>query len=434
MRKMAMLWMIVFSIVLTLPSTFAQEQNLFYDQNGNLISGDGFQREYNGFNQLIRIRNASGGILEEMTWHPTEERTFIKKTYYSNGSLHDRITYLTPNTIKIKNSSGTYYENYIYQEGMLVAQIDADGNRQAVHDDHLGSASLLTDVNGNVVESTFYSPFGEILEGGDGRMDYTGKEFDSLTQDYDYNARRYRPDWGKLLKGDPIIQNAYDSQLLNSYSYARNNPYKFFDPDGKKVELAFREVKYFRDAAHGYLIITPDNPQDFAKEYQQTFTLGGQKRDGVNVIIKDEAADSNPGELYIETYSIQTPDGLTDTEHIQNILNAYESYENEEEKPKYKWFPNTDQNEANSNVVATSLVIAGGTSKDFFKNINPQGYINPGVGQINDKIANGGSSCSSCVTFKNTREFNDWLSKQRNKIALNLFAKIRSKSSGSRSS
>jgi len=182
MRKMAMLWMIVFSIVLTLPSTFAQEQNLFYDQNGNLISGDGFQREYNGFNQLIRIRNASGGILEEMTWHPTEERTFIKKTYYSNGSLHDRITYLTPNTIKIKNSSGTYYENYIYQEGMLVAQIDADGNRQAVHDDHLGSASLLTDVNGNVVESTFYSPFGEILEGGDGRMDYTGKEFDSLTK------------------------------------------------------------------------------------------------------------------------------------------------------------------------------------------------------------------------------------------------------------
>jgi len=58
MKITTMLWMITLFIIF-IPITFANEQNLVYDQNGNLVSGDGFQREYYGFNQLIRIRNAS---------------------------------------------------------------------------------------------------------------------------------------------------------------------------------------------------------------------------------------------------------------------------------------------------------------------------------------------------------------------------------------
>jgi len=48
----------------------AQELNLIYDKNGNLVSGDGYFREYNGFNQLIKIRNgtSSGIVLEEYLW------------------------------------------------------------------------------------------------------------------------------------------------------------------------------------------------------------------------------------------------------------------------------------------------------------------------------------------------------------------------------
>ena len=55
-------------------------QDLVYDANGNLVSGDGYFREYNELNQLIRIRNSSssGIILEEYIFHPVEERVLIK--------------------------------------------------------------------------------------------------------------------------------------------------------------------------------------------------------------------------------------------------------------------------------------------------------------------------------------------------------------------
>jgi hypothetical protein len=52
----------------------------------------------------------------------------------------------------------------VYQDGILVAQVDSDGNKQAIHNDHVGSVSLLTDANGNVLEETFSSTSVEILE------------------------------------------------------------------------------------------------------------------------------------------------------------------------------------------------------------------------------------------------------------------------------
>ena len=66
-------------------STNTTVQNLIYDKNGNLVSGDGYYREYNELNQLIRIRNgnlSNSPVLEEFVWHPTEERTLIKDVYY----------------------------------------------------------------------------------------------------------------------------------------------------------------------------------------------------------------------------------------------------------------------------------------------------------------------------------------------------------------
>ena len=148
------------------PIALAEELNLVYDANGNLISGDGFVREYNGLNQLVRVKNDSGATLETFTWHPIEELILIKKIYNSSNEVAQRIVYVNENTVKIKNSSGTFYEHYIYQDGVLVAQRDADGNKQFIHSDHEGSNTLVPDINGNVLENSFYSPFGEILEGG----------------------------------------------------------------------------------------------------------------------------------------------------------------------------------------------------------------------------------------------------------------------------
>ena len=59
-----------------LPVCFADQIDLTYDANGNLISGDGKFREYNSLNQLVKVYNGSdalGLLQEELTYHPTEE-------------------------------------------------------------------------------------------------------------------------------------------------------------------------------------------------------------------------------------------------------------------------------------------------------------------------------------------------------------------------
>jgi len=109
-----------------------------------------------------------------------------------------------------------------------------------MHADHEGSNTLITDINGNVVENTWYSPFGEIIEGGkNSRFDYTGKEKDEKTGEYDFNARMYKAEWGRFLKPETIFPNAYNPQLLNHYSYVNNNPFKYVDPTGNLLEAVY---------------------------------------------------------------------------------------------------------------------------------------------------------------------------------------------------
>jgi RHS repeat-associated protein len=46
------------------------------------------------------------------------------------------------------------------------------------------------------------------------------------------NARVYDPAIGRFMSPDPIIQDPYDLQSYNRYSYVRNNPLLYLDPSG----------------------------------------------------------------------------------------------------------------------------------------------------------------------------------------------------------
>jgi len=101
---------------------------LVYDANGNLVTGDSFYREYNELNQLVRVRQgniSTGNILEEFTWHPTEERVLIKDVFYNNKKNYS-VYYVSDEFIRIENSSGNYSEKYVYQDGILIAQVNGN--------------------------------------------------------------------------------------------------------------------------------------------------------------------------------------------------------------------------------------------------------------------------------------------------------------------
>jgi RHS repeat-associated protein len=87
-------------------------------------------------------------------------------------------------------------------------------------------------------------PFGEEISAGTGgrsaqqgyviddvRQKFTGKERDDETGlDY-FSARYYSSNQGRFTSADPLyidLRRLTDPQQLNLYSYARNNPLKFF--------------------------------------------------------------------------------------------------------------------------------------------------------------------------------------------------------------
>jgi len=228
--------MILTFLIVSMPFCFAAEMSLTYDANGNLVTGDGKYRTYNSLNQLWRVyngSNSSGILLEEYMYHPVEERVWTKKTYNTTGTLIETVYYVNQNRIIITNLTGTFNYTYVYHEGQLVAQINPDGSKYFIHSDSKGSNTVITNSSGKIIENSSYSPFGEILtSGNNSRYGYEGKEYDSKIGDMDFNARKYNPSTGLFSSPDTLIQNVYDPQSLNRYTFERGNPYKTVDPTG----------------------------------------------------------------------------------------------------------------------------------------------------------------------------------------------------------
>ena len=151
-------------LITSLPITFASEvnQTLTYDANGNLITGDGKYREYNEFNQLIRVRegnSSSGERLEEYVYHPTEDRILAKKVYSGGNSPDEYVVYVNDNFVRsATNLGGTARVNdtyYVFDDMGMVGQKIANGTtpstggftqreRLFYQGDHLSSTSLIT--------------------------------------------------------------------------------------------------------------------------------------------------------------------------------------------------------------------------------------------------------------------------------------------------
>ena len=236
--KLRMIAVFMAMLIMLIPVVHATELNLVYDQNGNLLYGDGKYREYNSLNQLVRIRSSDNStILEEYVHDPVAERILMKRIYNSSNQVSETVYYVDENFVRVVNTSGTYDSTYVLHEGQKIAELKADGSKLFMHDDLEGSTGVVTNGSGSVVENTLYSPHGEILSGGTtSRFDSEGKEYSSVTGDYDFNFRKMNPSWGLFLQPDTLIPNVYDPQSLNRYMFERGNPQKYEDRDGHYLQ------------------------------------------------------------------------------------------------------------------------------------------------------------------------------------------------------
>jgi RHS repeat-associated protein len=122
-----------------------------------------------------------------------------------------------------------------------------------VHPDHLGSTNVVTDENGNVVQTLDYYPYGStrisVGTSTNEKRKFIGQFADDSTLSY-LNARYYEGSRGQFVSEDPAFlavgnsnqlqqlsqpdQQKFlaDPQQMNAYSYGRDNPITDKDPQG----------------------------------------------------------------------------------------------------------------------------------------------------------------------------------------------------------
>lgn len=120
--------------------------------------------------------------------------------------------------------------------------------------DHLGNTRVeFVSHNGSlpeVVQSVSYYPFGYTLRCNDygsrqpNRHLFGGKELQDQTLAgitfgwYDFETRMYDPSIGRFMQTDPMAEKYY---WISPYAYCANNPIKFIDPTGMKIEPLDKE-------------------------------------------------------------------------------------------------------------------------------------------------------------------------------------------------
>ncbi|MBN1189186.1 MAG: hypothetical protein JXA46_05480 [Dehalococcoidales bacterium] len=156
--------------------------------------------------------------------------------------VEDGVTTLYLNQYFEVNITTTIETSNYYLGGKLIA-ISENDTVQYLHQDHLGSTSLMTDTSGNVTSGITYEPYGDTAS-GDVATDrkYTGQRLDE-TGLYFYNARYYDAAVGRFISSDSMIGNACNPQNYNRYSYCLNNPLKNIDPSGHIVQIHGLDVR-----------------------------------------------------------------------------------------------------------------------------------------------------------------------------------------------
>ena len=230
-----------------------------YDSNGNMTRSGDKIIEYTSHNKPKAFKLADGSQTTQFLYDGNRNRyQKIQNTYDGTTHTQIRTTYIGKSYEKIIEGDTITHKYFIYNsEGQLIAIHAKEesgnpfdtGNNLAeettnyLHYDNLGSIDTITDGNGNVVEHSYYAPFGNkdtktkfttpLTNRG-----YTGHEHINEFGFIHMNGRVYDPTIGRFLSPDPHIQFEYNSQSYNRYTYVMNNPLKYTDPSGYFIQFA----------------------------------------------------------------------------------------------------------------------------------------------------------------------------------------------------
>lgn len=224
--------------------TAAGGNSYSYDANGNLLTGGGRSVTWTAWNMPQSITQ-SGQVT---SWLYGPERDRYKMT------AHGRVTwYLNPCVHQGGHYEQTHYasgtiehRHTLYGGGKPIGEVltftlpsgTAPAQARYFHSDAQGSITAVTNAAGQVITRYRYDPWGKqtvVLGSNTGidqtRQGHTGHEMLDVGLTH-MNGRLYDPMLARFVSADPHVDNPFDLQSLNRYSYVNNNPLGYTDPSG----------------------------------------------------------------------------------------------------------------------------------------------------------------------------------------------------------
>jgi RHS repeat-associated protein len=303
-----------------------------YDAAGNMTADGNHTYTYDAENRLTTV---DGGATATYVYDAEGQRVLKTTGGVTTAYLYDP----AGNVIAETNGGDTLNIGYAYAGSQLVAEYEG-GTTLFVHKDHLGSTRVMTTMNGTVADSMDYLPYGEQIAGGSTTTHkFTGKERDAESGLDDFGARYYSSTVGRFASVDPHLADAQrllDPQQLNMYGYARDNPLRFGDSDGKDVKETIKSNTYDVQGA------TADEALNNATKTSGIKTETGEDMSGkttasMSIKYKDvEVSQTSPtiatdGTAFTEIKS-------SDVILVQTItLPKWDGYDNASKEEKTEW-------------------------------------------------------------------------------------------------
>ncbi len=135
------------------------------------------------------------------------------------------------------STTNSAFHEYIFFNGSRIASRDSSNNVNYYFSDHLGTARIITNSTGSILDDSDFYPFGgerPISSSSGNTYKFTGKERDSESGLDNFAARFNSSTLGRFLSPDPDNAGALlgSPQSWNAYSYVLNSPLNYVDPTG----------------------------------------------------------------------------------------------------------------------------------------------------------------------------------------------------------